>query len=64
MISLLVSILVLLIIGGLIYWVLGMLPLPAPVMQIAKVVLAVILILILVGMLFGGVPMPHLNLRN
>jgi len=56
MIGLLITILVYVIIGGLIWWLVGMLPLPAPFKQIALVVLIIIGILVLIGLLYGSVP--------
>ena len=47
------SILVLVIIMGLVWWVIGMLPLPEPMKQIVTVVLAVICLLYLLSLLFG-----------
>lgn len=46
----------LLIVFGAIWYILTLLPLPAPIMQIAQVVLAVILLLLLLGILMGQSP--------
>jgi heme A synthase len=62
MISVLLTIIILVIVGGLLFWAIGMLPLPAPMMQIAKVCLILIFVLVLLGMLFGGVNMPQLRM--
>lgn len=48
MISLLVTILVMCIIFGLIWWIFTQIPLPAPFAQIARVVIVVIFCLILI----------------
>lgn len=60
MISLLIYILVLCIVLALIWWIVGMLPLPAPAKQIVTVVIVVIFVLALVFMLLplAGNP-PH-----
>jgi hypothetical protein len=51
MISLLVTLLVVLIIFSLIWWIVSVLPLPPPFAQIARVVVVVIFCLVLIGML-------------
>ncbi len=65
MIGLLVWILIVALIFGLIFWVLGMIPLPAPFDVIARVVVGVIFIIILLSMVFGGAGwgpgFPHLG---
>lgn len=60
MISLLIYILVLCIVLGLIWWIISVIPLPAPAKQIASVVIVVIFVLALVFMLLplAGNP-PH-----
>lgn len=55
MIDLLIYILVMLIVFGLIYWVITLLPLPYPFGLIAQIVVAVILLLVLLS-LIGVVP--------
>lgn len=53
------SLLVTIIILGLIYWVITMLPIPEPFKNIAMVILVVICLLYVLSMLFGmGAPMP------
>jgi len=51
MISFLVTILVMCIIFGLIWWILSIVPLPAPFAQIVRVVLAVIMVIWLIYLL-------------
>ena len=48
MISTLVSLLILLIVFALVWWIFSVLPLPAPVKQIASVIIMVIFALILI----------------
>jgi len=59
MIDLLIWIIVLCLIFGLIYWAMGILPIPAPFKNVALVALIVILILILLSAVTGIVPMPR-----
>lgn len=55
MLSLLVTLLVVLCVGGVMYWIVQMLPLPAPIKQVALVVVAIILLVWLLQVvgLFG-----------
>jgi hypothetical protein len=62
MINLLVYVLVLCIVFGLIFWLLQMLPLPAPWGQVVQVVAGIICILILLGLVFGGISVPRLSM--
>lgn len=50
------SILIMVIIFGLVYWIVGLLPLPEPFKQIALVIIGVFFLLYLLGMLFGAAP--------
>lgn len=58
MIDLLITILIFLVIMGLVFWLLQMLPLPAPWGQAVQVCAVVICLLILLSVVFGGVSMP------
>ena len=64
-ISVLVTILVMCIIFGLIWWVITMIPLPAPFAQVARVVIAVIFIIWMIYLLLplagGGFGHPYLR---
>jgi hypothetical protein len=53
MISILVSLLILLIVLSLAYWIIGQLPLPPPVRQIATVIIVVIAVVFLIYFLMG-----------
>ena len=55
MISVLVSLLIMVLIAGVIYMIIGMIPMPPTFKQIAYVILAVICLLYLLGMLTGSV---------
>ena len=63
LIELLVVVLILGLVFALLYWLIGQFPLPAPFAMVAKAVLALIAVLILLGMLFGGVSVPVVRLR-
>lgn len=51
--GLLFSVLIMVIIFGLLYWIVGLLPFPEPFKQIALVIIGVIFLLYLLGLLFG-----------
>jgi len=54
MLGLLISVLIFLVIASVIWWAVGMLPLPSPVRPIVLVVLVLIFLVFLLGMLPGG----------
>jgi hypothetical protein len=51
MIGILIYILILLIFLGLLYWIIGMIPLPTPVRQIATVVIVIIFVIAMIYLL-------------
>ena len=55
MLSLLVTLLVLCIIGGLIFWLLQYLPIPQPFRNIVYFILIIIFVVILISIFFGGI---------
>lgn len=57
----LIYLVVMVIICGLIYYVVTLLPLPEPFKQIAVILVLIIFILLLLGALFGAVPLPRFN---
>lgn len=61
MINLLVSLIVLCIIFGLIYWLFTMLPIPEPFVSVIRVCVILVFILLLLGIMFGGIYMPHMR---
>ena len=63
MIGLLFTVIIFCIVAGLIWWLVTLLPLPEPFPTVIRVCVVVMLILILLGMLFGGVDVPRLHLR-
>lgn len=58
MISLLITIIVFLIVGGLLYWLVTLLPLPEPFKTIISVCCILICILLVLGIFFGGIDVP------
>lgn len=64
MLELLITILILVIVFGLFFWLIQMLPLPAPWGQAAQVLAVLICIALLLGVVFGGVSMPLHGLRR
>lgn len=59
-----VNLIIYLVVFGLIWWLVGMLPLPAPVAQIVRVLFIILLILIILAV-FGIIPssyLPRLNM--
>lgn len=64
MISLLVTIIVFCIVAGLIYYLLQLLPLPAPFKNVIMIAFILICILLLLGFLFGGLDMPRMRAFN
>lgn len=64
MISLLITLIVFCIIAGLVYYLLGLLPLPPPFKNVIMIAFICICILVLLGWLFGGVELPRLRSFN
>ena len=58
MIDFLVSLIILCIVFGLIYYIVTLLPLPDPFKTIAVIAVLLIFILILLGALIGGIDLP------
>lgn len=61
--DLLVTIIIFAIVAGLVYWLVLQLPLPEPFAMIVRVAVILICILLLLGMVTGGVALPHFRLR-
>lgn len=62
MIELLFTIIVFCIVAGLLFWLVTMLPLPEPFPAVIRVCVVVMLILILLGAVFGGINIPRIRL--
>lgn len=62
LLALLITVIVLGLVWYLLYWLVGQLPLPPPFKTVATVLLALIAVLILLGMLFGGIGLPTIRL--
>lgn len=63
MIELLITLIIFCIVGGLLYWLVTLLPLPAPFAKIIQVAVILICILMVLGVMFGAVSVPF-NLRS
>lgn len=61
MIGALVTLIVFCVIAGLIYYLLGLLPLPEPFKQIVIIAFICICIVVLLGWLFGGIELPRMR---
>ncbi len=59
----LIALLVLVIVFGMLFYVVRLLPLPEPFNKLAEVLVILVLVLVLLGMLFGVVSVPALRLR-
>ena len=63
MLNALVTLLVLILIFGVVWWIFtSLVPIPAQFQQMAKIVIALIFLLILIGVFFGGIDLPHFRL--
>jgi hypothetical protein len=60
--STLIALLIVCLVAGLLWWAITKIPLPEPMGMIVQVVFVVIFALVLLGMLFGSVPVPTLRL--
>lgn len=56
LIGMLINLLILALVLGLVWWVIGMIPLPGPFDKIVRVVFAVIVVLIMISVLLGYLP--------
>jgi hypothetical protein len=63
LINLLVTVLVLGLVFSILYWLIGQINLPPPFRSVAVAVLSLIIVVLLLGMLFGGIDLPSLRLR-
>jgi hypothetical protein len=59
MIDFLIYIIVLCIVFGLVYYIVGLLPLPDPFKKIAVIAVLLIFLLVILGALLGQVPFPR-----
>jgi hypothetical protein len=62
MINLLVTLLILCLVFGVVWWIISIIPLPDPFKKIAQVLIAVIVLIMLLSLLFGGMNLPTLRL--
>ena len=64
LIGLLVTVIVLGLVFYLLWWLLGTIGLPEPFNKVAQVLIALIAVVLLLGLLFGGVQIPTLRWRG
>jgi hypothetical protein len=62
LISLLITVIIIGLVFYLVWWAISKIPLPDPFGVVVQVILALIAVLVLLGLLFGGVSIPHLKL--
>jgi len=60
LINLLIWVIILGLVFYVVYWALSQMPLPAPFAVVARVVLALIVVVVLLSLLFGGIQVPVL----
>ena len=63
MIDILVTLLIVVLICALIYWVITLIPLPEPFKTIVTVIFALIVVIYLISLLLGGIHTTHPLLR-
>lgn len=61
LLGILIALLVWIIIGGLLYYVVSLLPLPEPFKTIVTVVVLLILVVILLSLVVGWIPIPKIG---
>jgi hypothetical protein len=64
LIGLLVAVVILGLVFWICWWLLGQIPLPEPFKTVATVLIGLIGVLILLSLLFGWAPFPHLRLAH
>ena len=58
MLNLLLTLLILCLVFGIVYWIVGLLPIPAPFNNIVLAIVGIIFLIYLLSMLFGAAPAP------
>lgn len=58
LLNLLVYVLILGLVFGVAYWAIGQVPMPAPFQMVAKGILALVILILLLSLLFGGMSPP------
>jgi len=64
LLSILITVIVLGLVFYLLYWMLGQIPLPEPFKVVALVLLGLFAVIVLLSLLFGWAPFPHLRLMR
>jgi len=62
MLELLVTLIVLAVVFGLVFWLLQQLPLPAPWGTVVRVLAVLVAIVLLLGLVFGGTALPRMHI--
>jgi len=63
LVNLLITILILSLVFGLIWWVLGQMPIPEPFRMVVNAIIGLIAVLVLLGIVFGGINVPILRIN-
>jgi len=63
-VSLLFTLLVLALVVAVAWWVIGMVPMPPQIKQIVSVIFGLMVLVYLLGLLFGGLSLPTLRLTG
>ena len=63
MVDVLVSLLIVLVIAAVVYWIVGLLPFPQPIKNIVLAVLGIFLLIFIISMFFGSGGFVHTNWR-
>jgi heme A synthase len=63
LISLLITIIIIAVVFGLVWWILQQMPLPEPFKMVVNVLIGLIAVLVLLGLLFGGINVPGIRLN-
>jgi len=63
LIGLIVTVVILGLAWYLLYWLLSQMPLKEPFGTVARVLLGLLAVVVLLGLLFGGIPIPKLHLN-
>lgn len=62
LVSFLITLLILCIIGGIVWYILKMLPLPPQLRVVVEIIFLVVCVIILLSFLFGGVTLPSIRI--
>jgi len=63
LVNLFITVLVLALVFGLVWWILGQIPIPEPFRMVVNVIIGIIAVLVLLGLVFGGVNLPLIRIN-